>query len=325
MEHNKPIGGPILYFALVLIVIAKGCSVEKPPSLPDLSTLPIDSITSVSAFTGGTVISDGGSMVTARGVCWSPRINPSLSDSFTADGEGEGNFSSKISGLQGGTYYYIRAYATNSVGTSYGNQFIFVTTLSDINGNVYGAVAIGTQIWMTENLKTTRFNDNTLIPNVTENSVWPTLSTPAYCWYQNIESDVIKKYGALYNWFAVNTGKLCPAGWHIPSEDDWETLTDYLGGEYFAGGRLKEQGFNHWKIPNTGASNDFGFSALPGGYRTGASSGTFRASGYIGWWWAGKEYDLDWARNRTVAFDSEEIAKGRGLKTNGYSVRCLKD
>jgi uncharacterized protein (TIGR02145 family) len=316
------------YVSLILVsllVFTVRCEMEKPATLPELSTVPITDVTSTSAVCGGSIVSDGGSPVITRGVCWSVNFEPTISDNISSDGEGPGSFSSSIDGLTGGTIYYIRAYATNLIGTAYGNKFFFITPLTDIEGNVYRTVVIGNQVWMAENLRTTKYFDNTNIPYVSDNGAWSSLSTPACCWYKNDESKKYQKYGLLYNWFTVNTGKLCPTGWHIPSEDEWITLADYLGGEDYAGGKLKELGINHWIFPNTGASDVFGFSALPGGYRSGLYSGTFRALGYIGWWWAGKESDLDWARSRTLAFDESVIAKGKGLKINGYSVRCVKN
>ncbi len=309
----------------LILTLITGCEPEKPAALPELSTLPLTDVTSISALSGGIVTRDGGADVTARGLCWSTSFNPTIADNITTDGNGAGTFESYITGLTGGTIYYMRAYATNIAGTSYGNKIIFITPLTDDDGNIYTTAQIGTQVWMTENLKTTRFNDNSKIPNITENTAWITLSTPAYCWYKNSKITIDYKYGALYNWFAVNTGKLCPTGWHVPEEDEWSILTDYLGGEYDAGGKLKEQGIIHWISPNLGASNIFGFTALPAGYRSGLTSGSFRAIGYIGWWWANTESDLNWARNRTMAYDVSEIARGQGLKRNGYSVRCLKN
>ena len=136
-------------------------------------------------------------------------------------------------------------------------------TATDIDGNVYHTVTIGTQIWMVENLKTTRYNDGSPIPFVTDSSSWSNLTTPGYCWYNN---DTTNKntYGALYNWFAVNTGKLAPTGWHVPTDDEWTTLTTYLGGESIAGGKLKETGTTHWRTPNAGATNEIGFTASSG-------------------------------------------------------------
>jgi uncharacterized protein (TIGR02145 family) len=318
-------GNCISLFAGFVLIFTISCEMDESATLPELSTTPISDLTSISAVCGGSIISDGGSVITARGVCWSTNFAPTISDNISTDGTGTGSFVSSLTGLISGTYYYVRAYATNRAGTAYGNRFIFIIPLTDIDGNLYYTVMIGNQVWMTENLKTTKYNDNTDIPNVTDNTAWTTLATPAFCWYKNNELNNDYKYGALYNWFAVNTGKLCPAGWHVPYEEEWTTLVDYLGGEYYAGGSLKEQGLNHWNSPNAGASNAYGFSALPGGYRTGLSTGSFRAIRYIGWWWTNTESDLKWARNRVMAFDAIEVAKGRAIKTNGYSVRCIKD
>lgn len=318
-------GNCVSIFAGFVLIFTGSCEMEEPSKLPELSTAPLTNLTSVSAVSGGRIISDGGAEITSRGVCWSTNFTPTISDNISADGAGTGSYVSSVTGLTSGTYYYVRAYATNSAGTAYGNKYLFITPLADIEGNLYSTVMIGNQVWMTENLKTTRYNDNTEIPNVTDNIAWTTLSTPAYCWYKNNGSNIDNKYGRLYNWFSVNTGKLCPTGWHVPSEEEWTTLVDYLGGESYAGGRLKEQGLNHWNSPNEGASNIYGFSALPGGCRSGLTTGSFRALRYIGWWWINTEYDYKWARSCAIAFDAGEIAKGRALKTNGYSVRCIKD
>jgi uncharacterized protein (TIGR02145 family) len=325
MKLGSLSGSCISLIFVFLSVYTSRCEMEKPATLPELTTVPITNITSTSAVCGGSIVSDGGSDIITRGVCWSENFEPTISDNVSSDGEGTGSFSSPVEGLTSGTIYYIRAYATNNIGTAYGNKFLFITPLTDIEGNVYPTVMIGDQVWMAENLRTTKYFDNTKIPYVTDNTAWSALSTPGCCWYKNDESRKYQKYGLLYNWFTVNTGKLCPAGWHIPSEDEWIALTDYLGGESYAGGKLKELGIGHWTSPNAGASDIFGFSALPGGYRSGLYSGTFRALGYIGWWWAGKESDPEWARSRTLAFDESVIAKGKGLKINGYSVRCVKD
>ena len=134
--------------------------------------------------------------------------------------------------------------------------------VKDIDGNIYHTVTIGNQVWMVENLKTTRYNDGTAIPNVTDSSVWSKLSTPAYCWYNNDASSYKATYGALYNWYAVNVQKLCPKGWHVASNAEFYALNSFLDGEC---GKLKEAGTIHWYSPNKGATNETGFTALPGG------------------------------------------------------------
>jgi uncharacterized protein (TIGR02145 family) len=307
------------------LIFTCSCKKEKSITLPELSTKPFSTITSSSVVTGGSVTSDGGSLILSRGVCWSENVDPTISDNYTSDGKGGGTFFSSIKGLTSGTGYYVRAYATNIAGTSYGNEFIFITPLTDIDGNVYNTVKIGDQVWMTQNLKTTRFYDNIRIPQVADNSAWANLTTPGWCWYANDEFGNGPVYGALYNWFAVSTDKLCPNGWHVPSEKEWIILSYYLGGDSIASGKLKEVGADHWSTPNAGASNEFGFTALPGGYRTGLVAGSFRTKKYYGWWWTATETDEIGARARLLTYDASEIAAGSGLKKNGYSVRCVKD
>jgi uncharacterized protein (TIGR02145 family) len=195
-------------------------------------------------------------------------------------------------------------------------------TVTDIDGNVYHTVTIGTQTWMVENLRTTRLNDGgNSMQFVNDNAVWPAVSTSAYCWYNNYESNK-ETYGALYNWYAVNSGKLCPAGWHVPSQAEWETLITYLGGDSIAGGKLKESGELHWLTPNTGADNSSGFSALPSGshYTTGA----FYLMGKYGWLWSSTESSADNAWHVYMQYNSSGIVGKTGSKKDGFSVRCIK-
>ncbi len=317
----------LFHFFLLAVsgVFILSCKKEIPVTMPELSTIPLKTITPTSALCGGDITSSGGAIIQSRGICWSINEGPTLSDSYTIDGSGPGNFKSTMTGLANGTEYYVRAYATNIAGTAYGNEFVFLTPVTDIDGNVYSTVIIGTQVWTRENLKTTKFNDNAEIPNVSDNSRWISLTTPAFAWYKNDRNSYKDIYGGLYNWFAVNTGRLCPVGWHVPDEDEWTILTDCLGGDDVAGGKLKEEGTIHWNSPNDGAVDLFGFSALPGGYRSGLSPGNTVAIGYLGFWWAGSDYDLTWARGRALTYDAGDMAKGWALKTNGYSVRCIKN
>jgi uncharacterized protein (TIGR02145 family) len=194
----------------------------------------------------------------------------------------------------------------------------------DIDGNHYNAIKIGNQIWMAENLKTTKFNDGNPIPLVTDNAEWASLSSPAYCWYENDQATYGQTYGALYNWYAVNTGKLCPTGWHVSTDADWTTLIDYLGGVMVAGGKLKESGTTHWSSPNEGATNESGFTALPGGGRF-ALIGNFRNAGIVGFWWGSTEYDTDSSWHYYLHYESPIVARMTYFKVVGYSVRCLKD
>jgi len=289
------------------------------PFLPTVSTNAITDITTSTATSGGNISSDGGDNVTARGVCWSTSPNPSTSNSKTTDGTGIGSFVSSITGLTPSTTYYLRSYATNSQGDSYGDVASFMTedipitfnsnltygTVSDIDGNIYKTIKIGTQTWMAENLKTTRYNDGTPIYLVTDNTTWTNLTTGAYCWYNNAISHKAV-YGALYNWNAVNTGKLAPTGWHVPTTAELLTISG-----------AKETGFNHWISPNTGGTNESGFTALPNGIRY--VEGVFGGIGIFAFIWSSS------AGMMAVYNDQSFISVGSGHKTGGFSVRCVKD
>jgi uncharacterized protein (TIGR02145 family) len=184
-------------------------------------------------------------------------------------------------------------------------------------------VTIGTQIWMKENLKTTKYNDETNISNITDNTAWSNLTSPAYCYYDNDAATQKNIYGALYNWYAVNTGKLCPTGWHVPSDVEWTTLTTYLGGESVAGGKLKETGTILWVSPNTGATNESGFTALPGGCRNDLGGCTY--NGQYGYWWSSSEYDSFKGKWRLMGYDHADIIPHNNTKNYGFSIRCLRD
>ncbi|MDD3281432.1 MAG: fibrobacter succinogenes major paralogous domain-containing protein [Bacteroidales bacterium] len=282
--------------------------------LPEVSTNAVTEVTQTTATSGGVINSDGGAIVTENGVCWSTSKTPTIADNKTTDGSGAGSFTSAISGLTANTTYYVRAYATNSAGTGYGSAKSFTTlegkygTMTDIDGNTYKTVTIGTQTWMAENLKVTKYNDGTAIPNVTD--------------YDNDPSKVAT-YGRLYNWHAVNTGKLCPTGWHVPTNAEWAKLSEYLGGDEVAGGKLKETGTTHWHSPNTGATNESGFTALPGGYRF--DNGTFNNIGYYGLWWSSTESNSDIAYYWGLDYDNDDLSSNNYYKVDGFSVRCVRD
>jgi len=196
--------------------------------------------------------------------------------------------------------------------------------VTDIDGNVYHTVTIGTQVWMVENLKTTKYNDGTPIPLVTNNVEWANLTTPGYCWFNNDESTHKEPYGAMYNWYTIETGKLAPTGWHVPTYDgDFNTLANYLGGSNVAGGKLKEIGTLHWNPPNTGATNETGFTALPGGYRN--YQGIFDGVGIIGYLWSATQRSTASAWLRSLAYSHTIFNYGSDDKMLGFSVRCVKD
>ena len=193
---------------------------------------------------------------------------------------------------------------------------------TDKNNNNYTVVQVGTQIWMAENLKTTRYNDGNPIPLTRDNATWGTMTTPGYCWYNN-DSVTYNTYGALYNWFTVSTAKLAPAGWHLPTDAEWTTLTTYVGGLAAAGGKLKETGASHWASTNTGATNEYGFSALPGGERF--SSGDFSSIGTYGMWWSSTVNTGTTAWYRYITYNAANVNRFNGNKGTGFNVRCVKD
>jgi uncharacterized protein (TIGR02145 family) len=301
-----------------------------------LSTQSLSSISSTTAATGGNISSDGGATITARGVCWSTTANPTTTDSKTIDGVGIGSFTSSLTGLSANTIYYVRAYATNSVGTAYGNEISFTTAsygtpVTDADGNIYNTVTIGTQTWMAENLKTTKYNDGSTIPLVTDNAAWAALTTPGYSWYNNDSVSYSATYGALYNWYSLNTGILCPTGWHVPIDNEWKTLEMYLGLTQAeadtTGWRGTEQGTqlkntSGWNSGGNG-TNNIGFSALPGGLRY--SFGSFWDGGSKGHWWSSTEFDASYAWNRSIYYGYGNVFRLNYEKQNGFSVRCLKD
>lgn len=196
-------------------------------------------------------------------------------------------------------------------------------TVTDIDGNVYHTITIGTQTWMVENLRTTKYNDGNDIPMISDCDTWSAMTTPAYCWYSNDSIVNSVTYGALYNWYAVNTGKLCPAGWHVPTESDWNTLIAYLGGDEVAGGKLKETGIGHWLDPNAGATNETGFTALPAGSRWDFCFFNFLT--YDCFWWSASQYDNDNAYYRQIEFTYPDMYSGSTYKHCGLSVRCVKN
>jgi len=194
----------------------------------------------------------------------------------------------------------------------------------DKDGNIYNTVMIGNQLWMAENLRTSKYNDGTPIAKVTDNT-WRTLTTGAWCWYNNDSATYEIPYGKLYNFYAFyvprETQKLCPVGWHVPTQTDWEELITFLGGTKVAGGKLKEIGTTHWRAPNHRATNETGFTALPGGFRP----DRFEQIGGAGLWWSSTTREITRALSIRLLYDSEEIFLDTTHSESGLSVRCLKD
>jgi uncharacterized protein (TIGR02145 family) len=296
-----------------------------PPGTPTLTTSSASSITYTSVSGGGNISSDGGATVSARGLVYSTSTNCTLSNTVFTIGSGTGSFSGTLTGLTPNTTYYVRAYATNSVGTAYGSLVSFTTlsSVTDIDGNTYNTVQIGNQVWMSENLKTSRYRNGGLIPNVTtDNTAWGNLTTGAWSYYNNdVSNNAI--YGKLYNWYTTLGDTLCPTGWGVPTDAEWTTLTDSLGGESVAGSKMKSKGITYWSSQSAGTDNSSGFSALPGGYRN--DSGSFFNVRTSAFFWSATKYDSSGAWFRGLDYYNGNVNRNVDYKSVGVSVRCLRD
>jgi uncharacterized protein (TIGR02145 family) len=323
------------------------------PVLPTLTTTAASSITQTTAISGGNILNDGSAAITARGVCWSTSPNPTISlATKTTDGLGSGAFTSNITGLTANTTYYVRAYATNSIGTAYGNEINFTTlqnstginiagpNVTDIDGNTYQSVTNCGQTWTKQNLNVSKYSDGTPIPQVTDPTAWANLTTGAWCYYNNDPANS-PIYGKLYNWHAVAgiydaaslanpalRKKLAPTGWHIPTDPEWTQLTDCLGGQNVAGGKMKsigtiQEGTGLWQIPNTDATNASGFTGLPAGGRD--DDGPFLLIGSNGFWWSSSEESTTNAWNHNLSCYGDDAYRFNNPKKSGFSVRCLRD
>jgi uncharacterized protein (TIGR02145 family) len=316
---------------------------SNPILLATITTVAITAITTTTATSGGNITSDGGSTVTARGVCWGTVTEPTLPGSHTTDGTGIGNYASSLTGLTPNTAYYVRAYATNIVGTVYGNVLSLTTqpvkSLTDIDGNIYHYITIGNQIWMTENLKTTRYRNGDPIPTTLSDVNWLGTTSGAYAVYNNdnMNND---KFGKLYNWYAVADSRhLCPSGWHEPSDAEWTTLETYLtnngygfggGGNDIAKSMAARSGWQESSLEGSvgndqASNNSSGFTALPGGFRH--YQGFFDYIDYIGFWWSSSNGDSgsDNAWSRHLVHNSISLNNTQYDKHKGLSVRCIKD
>ncbi|MCR4857869.1 MAG: hypothetical protein K5890_06705 [Bacteroidales bacterium] len=338
----------------------KSFTTTNSVQVPSVTTNVVSNITTSSATCGGNVTSDGGATVTARGACWSTSQNPTVSSSYTIDGSGTGTFISNISGLTSGTTYYVRAYATNSAGTAYGNAVSFTTlnssttqdgqpcpnaiTVTDYDGNVYNTVKIGNQCWMKENLQTSHYANGTSIALGTTAS-----NTIAYRYYPNNDINNVVAYGYLYNWPAVMNESsssnanpsgvqgICPNGWHVPSDAEWTQLTNYISSQsqYICGGNstsigksiANQTGWNTsnstcaiGNTPNT--NNATGFSALPCGTYV---NGNHLYFGNSCDWWSTTVENNDKAYNRYLDYFAPNVKRDGNMKSFGNAVRCIRD
>lgn len=320
----------ILIFLLVTICTSS-CVDEK--SLPEIETK-IESVDNNAITIGVSLLNDGNALIINKGVCYSLNSEPSILDINYSNDSATTNFSVVFSGLEAHTKYYFRAYATNSEGTSYGNEVSEMTLgeITDFDGNIYNTVKIHSTVWMVENLKTKHFNDGTEIPFIIEQRDWISLTNPGYCWYKNNEINYTN-YGSLYNWYTVNSSKICPDGWHVPQDSEWKNFEREIGLSFDEADVIGWRGNDEaiqlrdtigWSNNGNG-ENGYGFSALPGGYRSNLYGTTFYGLGAHGAWWTATESDTVEAFIRLLSADSTNIFRGSLDKRDGLSIRCIRD
>lgn len=332
---NKSITGLLpgtKYYVRAYAINSKGTSFGSELNFTTLSSVPtvttnvISIFSDIAANVGGTILSNGGLDLTNAGVCYNTAPNPTTSNKILVITSESDTLTGTIKNLLPNTTYYVRAFAINSKGIAYGAQVSFKTdpVLRDIEGNTYKTVIIGDQVWMAENLKTTKYRDGTSIPLVTDGNTWGEIKTPAYCNYNN-DINYVATYGRLYNgWAAIETNGICPSGWHVPSAKEWNILINLLGGKQLAGAKLKEAGTTHWNAPNSDATNESGFTALPGGIRWCNPPGQFIRMNTQGFFRAIPETG---ETNYRMFNNENSIVGDFGYQDtdHGKSVRCMKN
>lgn len=332
---------PFKIISLFIVAILLNSCEKSEPDNATIATVAVQNITVSSAESGGVISSDGILPVIARGICWSKNENPSLSDSHAIEGDGFGTYTNKIENINAGSKYFVRAFYINSQDTVYGNPVEFTTpdnllfnpnleygTVTDIDGNVYKTITIGTQTWMAENLKVTHFRNGDAIPNETNLNKWGffQITTSAYCWYNNDISNK-KIYGAMYNWYAASDQRnIAPAGYHVSTAVDWQKLDNFLGHNLYQvnGYKISEPTTAHWISKNRAAftTNETGFTAVPGGKVVGLPDGSIDIGvGYAYFWSSTGTWD-----GSSCVYVAADISIDRmAPNCRGFNVRCVKD
>jgi uncharacterized protein (TIGR02145 family) len=325
----------ILYF--FAIVLFTGCEKEIKPIL---YTELVSGITSTSAVVTYQITFEGNATFKTGGICWGDKPGPTINNNYYEYQAGKGAYDISITGLTQNTAYYVRAYAENANGISYGNELsfktrtllvpVYGTSPADADGNVYTTVKIGDQEWFAENLKTTKFRNGNSIPSTVdpyENIL--SVINPIYQWPSGGDESYVETYGRLYTWYAIGDDcEVCPDGWHVPTQADWNILYNFLGGAYIAGGMMKAQGTDYWMYPNEGATNESGFTGLPAGIRD--PDGYFNELSFTAYWWTSTTAisygnDQAWMRGLMYNYSSASDTTSYSTKNCALSVRCIKD
>lgn len=345
-----------LIFSLFAFFIPTSCNKDNGDidSSGIVTTVDVQSIRRSSVYASGSVAPLPSDTVIMMGFCWNETGSPTVYDNFTMNGNQSmwnSDFTATIQGLKPDRTYHLRAYLSCFSKVFYGNEKVFKTlaestgilfnpnlnygTISDIEGNQYKTIELAGKTWMAENLRTTRLNDGSAIPIVEDNDDWRQLKTPALSWCENNEELYRQLYGGFYNWYAVSTGKLCPAGWHVSADAEWKAMEVQLGmsqadAEFWydrgttEGKRLKEAGNNNWAADTVVGSNVTGFTGLPGGWRS-EYDGSFTCEGILGCWWTSEDPGYQWAVCHSLwSFTSKAMRDGKE-KYQGFNVRCIKD
>ena len=319
--------------------------------LPTITTTSPSSVGVDTVVIGGDISNDGGSSIVLRGICYSTSPNPNMGNQRTEDGSGIGTYSAVLRGLTSSTTYYARSYAKNFNGVVvYGNEVSFTTsaslpgvrcpgtpTVTDIDGNIYNTVQIGNQCWTQSNLKVSKYRNGDSIPTGLSDNTWQNTTSGAYAIYNN---DPVNDglYGKLYNHYAVTDSRgLCPTGWHVPTDGEWNVLVQYLdpnadtvcvncSQSSIVVGLLKSSATQPtpggWNTPNTGSTNSSGFTALPGALRV--YSGGFNGM-FSGYWWTSSVSSGSVTWYRDIITNSSSLRRNVDDRSYGFSVRCLKD
>ena len=308
-------------------------------TLPKIITQLPDSVGETGAVLSGNLVESGSNNVTQRGIFIGTGADPASTGTDIVFEGTENAFQIIVTDLEKSTIYFYCAYAINEFGTAYGDIKLFKTIsenegyVIDIEDNLYSTVKIGNQWWMAENLQVTKYTNGVSIEEVTDAVTWSNKTSPAFCYYENSPEDA-SIYGALYNGYAAQKNNICPSGWRVPTNDDWVELELFLGvpeietrrlgwGGTNQGGILKHTGLSYWESPNTGATDEYGFSALPGGLRR--HEGAFDTKGRAGWYWSSTNHVENEIYRWLFSYEKAEIARSTSYSEAGHSIRCIKN